>query len=86
MAKLRSSDPDYIEVLEQMGFPVGATHALVTRSAVFDALSHPAFQELADGFLERVAGNASEAPLVALDDSIEPLYSRPLAPMLPAAL
>jgi hypothetical protein len=86
MVERRASDPDYLEVLAQMGFPTGATHALVTRSAVFEALSHPAFQALADGFLERVAGSAAEAPLVALDDDLPRLYSRPLFPVLPADL
>jgi hypothetical protein len=47
---------------------------------------HPAFQELAEDFLSRVAGNAAEPPLVALDDRTPPLYSRPLAPVLPAEL
>jgi len=86
LVERRASDPDYLEVLAQMGFPTGATHALVTRSAVFEALSHPAFQELADGFLERVAGSAAEAPLVALDDDLPRLYTRPLFPVLPADL
>jgi hypothetical protein len=86
LTKLRAGDPDYMEVLEQMRFPSGATHALVTRGIVFQSLSHPAFQELADGFLERVAGGATEAPLVALDEELPKLYSRPLSPVLPAEL
>lgn len=86
MIERRASDPDYIEVLAQMGFPVGAAHSLVTRSVAFEAVAHPAFRELADGFLERVAGNAAEAPLVVLDDELPRLYSRPLSPLLPAEL
>ncbi len=86
MTKRQASDPDYIEVLAQMGFKMGATHALVTRGAAFDALAHPAFQELIEGFLTRVAGSAAEAPLVALDDSLPRRYSRPLSPVLPAEL
>ena len=75
-----------LPILAQMGFPTGATHALVTRGAAFDAIFHPAFQELADGFLERVAGGAAEAPLVVLPDALPPLFSRPLSPVLPAEL
>ena len=86
LVKRRASDPDYIEVLAQMGFPTGATHSLVTRSAVFEALAHPAFRELADGFLVRVARSSGEAPLVALDDDLPSLYTRPLSPLLPADL
>jgi hypothetical protein len=86
LVERHASDPDYLEVLAQMGFPTGATHALVTRSVVFEALSHPAYQELADAFLERVAGSAAEAPLVALDDELPRLYTRPLFPVLPADL
>lgn len=86
VTKRQSGDPDYVEVLEQMGFPAGATHAFVTRSVAFESLSHPAFQQLADGFLSRVAGSAAEAPLVALDDTLPDLFSRPLSPVLPAEL
>jgi hypothetical protein len=86
MIERQAGDPDYVEVVAQMGFAMGATRSLVTRSASFAALSHPAFQELAEGFLERLAGGASELPLVALDDDPAPLYSRPLVPVLPAEL
>jgi hypothetical protein len=86
IVKHQSSDSDYIEVLEQMGFHVGGANALVTRSGAQDAVFHPAFQELADGFLERVAGSSAEPPLIALDDRIPPLYTRPLSPVLPADL
>ena len=82
----QSRDADYVEVLEQMGFRVAGTNALVTRGSAFAALSHPVFHELSEGFLERVAGNATEPPLVALDDRITPLFPRPLAPVLPAEL
>ncbi|MGH0031321.1 MAG: hypothetical protein ACQGVC_16105 [Myxococcota bacterium] len=86
VVKRQSTDPDYAEVLEQMGFPAGATHALVTRGVVFESISHPAFQQLADGFLTRVAGSAAEAPLVAWDDELPKLYSRPMSLVLPAEL
>ena len=83
---LHATDADYLELLEQMGFALGGPRALVTRSTAHRAISHPAFQELAEDFLTRVAGNDSEAPLVALDVRTRPLYSRPLAPLLPSEL
>lgn len=84
--KRQSADADYLEVVAQMGFPVRSVNAYVTRSGAFEALTHPAFQELSASFLERMAGSSSEPPLVALDDRIPPLYSRPLSPALPSEL
>lgn len=86
IVKRQSSDADYIEVLEQMGLRVGGANTFVTRSGVQEAVFHPAFQELADGFLERAAGSSAEAPLVVFDDRVPPLYTRPLSPVLPADL
>ena len=86
IVKHQSADADYVAVLDQMGFRIRSVNAYVTRSGVFDALGHPAFQELAAGFLERLAGSSSEPPLGALDDRIPPLYLRPLSPVLPADL
>lgn len=84
--RLLATDSDYLEVVEQMGFELGGPRSLATRSTARGAIFHPAFQELADGFLNRVADAADEAPLVALDDRLPPLFQRPLAPVLPAAL
>jgi hypothetical protein len=86
IVKRQSADADYLEVLAQMGFRVRGVNAYVTRSGALEALTHPAFQELSAGFLERMAGSSSEPPLVALDDRIPPLYSRPLSPVLPSEL
>jgi hypothetical protein len=86
IVKRQSSDADDIEGLEQMGLRVGGVNTFVTRSGVQEAVFHPAFQELADGFLERAAGSSAEAPLVVFDDRVPPLYTRPLSPVLPADL
>jgi hypothetical protein len=84
--RLYATDADYLDLVEQMGFRLGGPRALATKGSSRRAVFHPAFQELAEDFLSRVAGNASEAPLVVLDDRLPPLYSRPLAPVLPSEL
>ena len=84
--RLHATDADYLDLLEQMGFELGGPRALVTQSSARRAVFHPAFQELAEDFLTRVASNDSEPPLVALDTRTRPLYSRPLAPLLPSEL
>ena len=84
--RLHATDADYLDLVEQMGFRLGGPRALATKGSARRAVFHPAFQELAEDFLSRVAGNASEPPLVALDHRTPPLYSRPLAPVLPAEL
>lgn len=81
-----ATDSDYLDVVEQMGFRLGGPRSYATRASGIDAIFHPAFQELADGFLSRIAHPAAAAPLVALEGSVEPLYSRPLSPVLPSEL
>jgi hypothetical protein len=79
-----STDPDYVEVLEQMGMREDHVHALVTRGEHDASLRDPAFLELATGFLERAAGG--EPPLPAIPRSLARLYPRPLGPVLPSDL
>jgi hypothetical protein len=80
-----ATDPDYVEVLEQMGFREGHVHAAVTRGEVDAALRNPVFATLAGDFLGRAAGGG-EAPLLAVSRELTPLYERPISPVLPAEL
>ena len=82
----RSSDADYVGVLETLGFRAGAPDTLVPRSAARDILSSPALAELASAFQLHLAGDTRDQTLWLVDDDAEPLYSRPLSPMLPAEL
>ena len=82
----RSSDSDYVGVLEELGFRGGAPGAPVPRSVTERAVASPAFIELASGFRLRLAGDPSDHPLVLVDDDPAPFTSRPLSPLLPAEL
>jgi hypothetical protein len=82
----RSSDSDYVGVLEELGFRGGAPGAPVPRSVTERALASPAFVELASRFRLRLAGDPSDHPLVLVDDDPAPFRSRSLSPLLPAEL
>lgn len=82
----RSSDADYIGVLETLGFRAGAPDTLVPRAAARDILSSPAMSELASAFQLRLAGDTRDQTLWLVDEEPEPLYTRPLSPVLPAEL
>jgi hypothetical protein len=79
------SDPDYVEVLEQMGFREGHVHAAVSRGDVDATLRDPAFVALAADFLHRAAGGG-EGPMPAISRAFTPLYRRPASPVLPSEL
>jgi hypothetical protein len=81
----RADDPDYVEVLEQMGFREGHVHAGVPRGEVDATLRDPAFALLAADFLVRAAGGG-DPPLPAVPRDLARLYPRPLAPVLPSEL
>jgi hypothetical protein len=82
----RSAAADYVEVIEQMGFRGGASDTPVTREVGLANLMEPAFVELSSNFLERMAESGPQAPLVVVEMRPEPLYSRPLSPLLPSEL
>lgn len=86
VVKRRATDADYVDVLEKIGFREGASSALVTRAAAHENLSNPIFLELTRNFTGRVAGSGAGNSLVAVEDELEALYSRPLSPVLPSEL
>ncbi|HVN39300.1 MAG TPA: hypothetical protein VMW19_14120 [Myxococcota bacterium] len=81
----RDDDPEYVEVLEQMGFREGHVHAAVSLGDADATLRDPAFVALAADFLQRAAGGGEE-PLPAISRAFTPLYRRPASPVLPAEL
>jgi hypothetical protein len=81
----RASDPDYVEVLEQMGLAEGHVHAAVSQGDTRATLDHPVFALLTDRFLE-LATRGSEPPLPAVPRDLARLYRRPLGPVLPSDL
>jgi hypothetical protein len=82
----RSSDGDYVRVLRGLGMATGASVAPVTRSEARDLVESRAFAELADAFQLRLAGDTRDQPLALVEDTPDPLVSRPLSPLLPAEL
>jgi hypothetical protein len=82
----RSSDADYVAVLERLGFRGGAADEPVPRSVALDTLSRPGFRELASGFRLRMQGAPGGRPLALVDDEPDPFTTRPLSPLLPAEL
>lgn len=82
----RSSDADYVAVMEGLGLPGSAPESPVRRSEAEAILATPAFAELAAGFRQRVAGASADRSIALVDDEPAPLTSRPLAPLLPAEL
>jgi hypothetical protein len=82
----RSSDRDYVAVLEGLGFRAGPPGAGVPRGAALAVLRNPSFGQLADGFRLRMAGDARDQPLALVDAEPNPYTSRPLSPLLPAEL
>jgi hypothetical protein len=86
VVRRRDRGGDYVDLLREMGFRAGAPGALVTRSAALRSLATPAFAELTDDFLVRATGSTTGSALIAVDDELEGLYSRPLSPLLPSEL
>lgn len=82
----RSSDRDYVRVLEGLGFHAGPPGAAVPRGSVLAVLKSSSFEQLASGFRLRLAGDAHDHPLALVDAEPEPYTSRPLSPLLPAEL
>jgi hypothetical protein len=82
----RATPGDHLDLLEHMGFPMGAPRALVSRADGFAALAKPAFVEMASDFTERMARAGGGDPYVVVGTALEPLYSRPIAPVLPSEL
>jgi hypothetical protein len=82
----RSTDGDYVRVLEGLGFEGGAPSTPVARSAALAVLGSSSFGELAAGFRMRMAGDARDRPLVLVDREPRPYTSRPLSPLLPGEL
>ncbi len=81
----RASDPDYVEVLEQMGFREAHVHAVVSQGDTRALLRDPVFALLTERFLE-LATRGSEPPLPAVPRDLARLYQRPHAPVLPSDL
>jgi hypothetical protein len=84
LVRRRSRDEDYLSLIEEAGFRGGAPAAYVTRAAAFASLSNSAFSEHAQHFLARVLDR--EDPVFLVENNLEPLYSRPLSPLLPPEL
>jgi hypothetical protein len=80
-----AEDPDYVEVLEQMGFTQGHVHARVPRGQAMAIFRDPAMEMLFESFLTRVAGG-DEPPVPAVNRQLAPLYPRPLSPVLASDL
>jgi len=82
----RSSDRDYVRVVEGLGFPGGPSGAPVAQADALAVLASSSFAELARGFRRRVAGEPSRRPLALVDHAPPPYTSRPLSPLLPGEL
>jgi hypothetical protein len=83
----RSSDADYLSVLSELGMHVSAADAFVTHSDALESLSSPVFLELSNRFKQRIEGDATERPIVLVDEAPEPRsVERALSPMLPSEL
>jgi hypothetical protein len=82
----RSSDGDYLRVLEGLGFDGGPPAAPVARGEALSILASPSFAELAGGFRMRMAGDARDRPLALVDSDPAPFTSLPSSPLLPAEL
>lgn len=80
-----AGDPDYVEVLEQMGFREAHVHSAVSLGDTQALLRNPVFELLTERFLE-FATRGSEPPLPAVPRDLARLYQRPLAPVLPSDL
>jgi hypothetical protein len=80
-----ATDPDYVEVLEQMGFREGHVHSAVSQGETREMLRDPVFGILTQRFLE-LATQGSERPLPAVPRDLARLYRRPLSPVLPSDL
>jgi hypothetical protein len=80
-----AGDPDYVEVLEQMGFREAHVHSAVSLGETRALLRDPVFALLTERFLD-LATRGSEPPLPAMPRDLARLYRRPLAPVLPSDL
>jgi hypothetical protein len=84
LVRRRSRDRDYLDLIEEVGLQGGAPATYVPRSVAFATLSNPMFAEHAHHFLAHlIDGND---PMMLVELAREPLYSRPLSPMLPPEL
>jgi hypothetical protein len=87
ITRRRSNDADYLAVLGELGMHVSAADALVTHSDALGSLSSSVFLELAARFKQRIEGDATERPIVLVDEDPEPRSAdRALSPMLPSEL
>jgi hypothetical protein len=84
LVRRRSTDGDYLSVMEEVGFRGGAPAAYVTRSDAFAALSNPTFAAHAHHFLANLVDG--EDPVLLVELERKPMYSRPLSPVLPPEL
>jgi hypothetical protein len=82
----RSSDADYVAVLEGLGFPGHAPEAPVARAEADGIRASTTFVELAAAFRQRLAGASGDHSLALVEPTPEPGFSRPLSPLLPAEL
>ena len=82
-----SRDADYLAVLGELGMKVSAADALVTRADALESLASPVFVELANRFKQRIEGDATERPIVLVDETPKPrTVERALSPLLPSEL
>jgi hypothetical protein len=84
LVRRKHHDRDYLSVVEEAGFSGGAPAAYVTRASAFASLSNPTFSEHARHFLSHLV--EGEVPIFLVENDLEPLYSRPLSPVLPPEL
>ncbi|MCH7708544.1 MAG: hypothetical protein IH884_08625 [Myxococcales bacterium] len=82
----RSSDPDYVGVISQIGFFTSVSNAPVGRSEALDLMRSAAFIELASALRSHLHGNPADRSLVLVDDEPDSFVTRPLSPFLPADL
>jgi len=84
LVRRKSRDDDFLDLIEEAGFRGGAPASYVTRAAAFAALSNPTFSEHAHNFLAHLVRD--EESVLLVENDREPLYSRPLSPVLPPEL
>jgi len=82
----RSTDPDYVGVISQIGFFTSVSNAPVGRSEALDLMRSAAFIELASALRSHLHGNPADRSLVLVDDEPASFVTRPLSPFLPADL
>lgn len=82
---LRSTDSDYLALLEEAGYREGAPDAPVSHGAALANLKHPTTLVLAETFVSRLGGESVD-PLALVERELDQFYSRPLSPVLPPEL